>query len=81
MKSPDELQTILTIAEKYNIGITFSPARKVAHFKDKNRWMSAVLYVEDGELWVNFDSILMTGNDPVYEFVDTFKNWATGSEW
>lgn len=69
------LQRVLKLAEEAGVGVKFSPKRKVAHFRKGDRYMSAHLWLDDGELWVNFDCDLYSGNDPVRDFVATFEGW------
>lgn len=75
MNDADHLQRILKLAEEAGVGVKFSPKRKVAHFRKGDMYMSAHLWLDEDELWVNFDCDVYSGNDPVSDFVATFEGW------
>lgn len=76
--SNKHLLRILYIAKNNNIKVSFSKARKVALFRDGICSMRVELYFEGGELWANFNTESMSGNDPIDAFVNTFTRWAEG---
>jgi hypothetical protein len=79
----EHLQEIVDYAIKNDFKIKFTPKRKHAVFKHKRSGLKVEtkLYVDDGEIWVWFsDNNGMSGNDPDYDFVHTFKQYVDNPE-
>lgn len=82
----NHLQKIIDFAVANGYEIKYSLARKRASFRNKttdHRINTALCRSkDDADIWVWFDdeSSGMSGNDPDYEFLQTFKRLKLGHE-